>query len=291
MLTDHGDGTYTYDPNGRFDYLLPGQDQNGFDMFEYFIDDSHGGMATAMVFIDIMPVNDAPIADANGPYVIDEGDDLVLDGSGSSDPDEVYGDAIVSYAWDLDNDGQYDDTTGAAPTVPWANLTSLGLGTHTIGLQVTDSFGATATDGTTLAIYRNPPVASDDDATVDEGGAVAVDVLANDTDADSMLMYTNVTVISAPVQGTAVVSLSGIDLYARRIREHVGQLHVYRIDDDAGEFDTATVSITITPLNDLPVAEERQLRDGRRHQFWLCSVATGLLANDSDGDPIDRISS
>jgi len=54
LVVANDDGTYTYDPNGQFEYLQPGQ--VGFDMFEYFITDSHGGTSTAMVFIDIAPV-------------------------------------------------------------------------------------------------------------------------------------------------------------------------------------------------------------------------------------------
>ena len=48
-----------------------------------------------------------PIADAGGPYsiLIPIGDDLVLDGSASYDPDEPDGDGgIVRYAWTVDPD-------------------------------------------------------------------------------------------------------------------------------------------------------------------------------------------
>jgi hypothetical protein len=66
--------------------------------------------------------NTAPIADANGPYQINEGDSLTLDGSGSSDPD---GDSLT-YQWDINNDGTFD-TTGIQPNLSWSELNTLGI--------------------------------------------------------------------------------------------------------------------------------------------------------------------
>ncbi len=113
------------------------------------------------VVVDVSLGNQAPVADANGPHVINEGEDLQLDGSGSFDPDAVAGDSIVSYEWDLDNDGNFDNATGEMPLVPPIQL--LGLTTDQpvpVSLRVTDSFGLTHTAGTSLTIIRNhPPVA------------------------------------------------------------------------------------------------------------------------------------
>jgi PKD repeat protein len=66
---------------------------------------------------------------------------VAFDGSGSSDPD---GDQI-GYAWDLDGDGQYDDSTASTPSRTYTQI-----GSYIIGLKVTDSQGASAT--TTVAI-------------------------------------------------------------------------------------------------------------------------------------------
>jgi PKD repeat protein len=96
------------------------------------------------------PANNPPNADANGPYTGTVGQSITLDGSGSSDPDA--GDSIVSYEWDLDNDGQYDDATGVNPSHTWNSPT-----TTTIRLKVTDSHGASDTDNTTVTINEQPP--------------------------------------------------------------------------------------------------------------------------------------
>ncbi|UCB58099.1 MAG: PKD domain-containing protein [Thermoplasmatales archaeon] len=96
--------------------------------------------------------NNPPIANANGPYTGQTGELIQLDGTGSYDSDGN----IVSYEWDLDNDGMYDDATGATPTFSWTTS-----GTHPISLKVTDDDGSTDTDDTTVEI-NNPPVADAD---------------------------------------------------------------------------------------------------------------------------------
>ena len=71
--------------------------------------------------------NNLPIADAGGPYTINEGDVAPLNASGSNDTDG----AIVAYEWDLDNDGVFSEVgepTGLSPVVSWATLQSFGIG-------------------------------------------------------------------------------------------------------------------------------------------------------------------
>ena len=75
-----------------------------------------------------------------------------FDGSGSSDPD---GDPIT-YAWDLDGDGLYDDSTAAQPTFTYTQS-----GTFTARLQVTDSPGASSVSGPiTITVGNTPPTAT-----------------------------------------------------------------------------------------------------------------------------------
>ena len=93
--------------------------------------------------LDDNPVNQTPLADAGGPYRGDAGTTIALSGLGSSDSDG----SISLYEWDLDNDGQYDDATGAT-----AEFNAATAGTFTVGLRVTDDDGAQDIDTATLNI-------------------------------------------------------------------------------------------------------------------------------------------
>jgi PKD repeat protein/glucose/arabinose dehydrogenase len=73
-----------------------------------------------------------------------------FDGSGSSDPDTPAGD-VLAYEWDLDGDGQLDDSTAVAPT-----FTYTVAGTYTVTLRVTDTAGATDTDTVTVTASGGP---------------------------------------------------------------------------------------------------------------------------------------
>jgi glucose/arabinose dehydrogenase len=74
-----------------------------------------------------------------------------FDGTGSSDPDA--GD-VLSYAWDLDADGAYDDSTLAQPS-----YTYTAQGSFAATLKVTDRQGATDTDSVTIAVGNTAPTA------------------------------------------------------------------------------------------------------------------------------------
>lgn len=74
-----------------------------------------------------------------------------FDGSGSSDPNP--GDPIT-YAWDLDGDDEFDDSSAVA-----ASFTYPRRGTYQARLRVTDSSGATATAAVAISVDNSPPVA------------------------------------------------------------------------------------------------------------------------------------
>jgi PKD repeat protein len=120
---------------------------------------------TATETVSIM--NRPPVAVTGGPYVLDKGTALTLNGNGSYDEDGACGDSIAAYAWDLNNDGVFGDATGVAPVIAWATLqpfvqiaAASGQPTNTIRLRVTDTRGATHTATTTLTVYDNVPTAA-----------------------------------------------------------------------------------------------------------------------------------
>jgi glucose/arabinose dehydrogenase len=76
-----------------------------------------------------------------------------FDGSGSNDPDA--GDTIT-YAWDLDGDGQYNDSTDPKPTKIYTTA-----GTYTVRLKVTDNHGSsTISSPLVITVGNTAPVAT-----------------------------------------------------------------------------------------------------------------------------------
>jgi hypothetical protein len=100
--------------------------------------------------------NDAPVAQAGGPYTGYVNQAITVSGSGSTDSDGT----IAGYRWDWTNDGTYD--TGWL-TTSTTTYTYTSIGSYTIKLQVKDDDGAYDTDTTTVTITasvgQHPPVA------------------------------------------------------------------------------------------------------------------------------------
>ena len=90
-----------------------------------------------------------PTAEAGGPYTTDEGTNVRLDGTGSTDPDND----IVSHTWDFDSDGVCDDATGATP-----DFTAVGQdGIYQVKLCVRDAIGLTAEDTASVTVRNVAP--------------------------------------------------------------------------------------------------------------------------------------
>jgi hypothetical protein len=156
---------------------------NGTDTQDYTValrvrdDNSPPLTSTDTLVVTVTNGNVAPVADPGGPYLGAVNEDIVLDGSGSYDDNSQTGanplpasgsgtappyDGIVSYKWDTDGDGLYGDEDtppdpmGVSPTVQFTSL-----GTKSVGLKVTDSYGRSAAQSsqlTTVAISDLYPV-------------------------------------------------------------------------------------------------------------------------------------
>ncbi len=90
-------------------------------------------------------VNEAPVADPNGPYTGSPGQPVQFDGTGSFDPDGT----IVTYRWDFGDGGI---GVGSTPTHTYSST-----GTYVVLLTVLDDRGATASAATTAEITEAGP--------------------------------------------------------------------------------------------------------------------------------------
>jgi glucose/arabinose dehydrogenase len=74
-----------------------------------------------------------------------------FDGTQSSDPEG----GPLSYAWDLDGDGAFDDSTAATPT-----YTYTASSVYAARLRVTDGQGGSSTASVTITVGNTPPTAA-----------------------------------------------------------------------------------------------------------------------------------
>ncbi len=144
----------------------------------------------------------------------------------------------------------------------------------------TDSLCDTAT--VSIAV-GTPPVANDDSASTAEDTAVQIDVAVNDTDADGNLdpTTTNTTcgTCSGPANGSLVNNGNGTFDYTPNPDYSGGDSFIYEICDTAGACDTATVTVTISPVDDPPVAN-----DDSATTTEDTLVVIDVAANDTDAD-------
>ncbi|WP_417520096.1 Ig-like domain-containing protein, partial [Minwuia sp.] len=132
------------------------------------------------------------------------------------------------------------------------------IGTETVTVTANDlgntGAGGPLTDVQTfdiLVVEPNvAPEATDDAASVDEDGTILIDVLANDTDDNGEPLI--ITSVSTPANGTAVIEGNQIR-YTPDADFNGADAFTYTIDDGKGVTDTATVSVTIDPVNDAPI--------------------------------------
>ena len=132
---------------------------------------------------------------------------------------------------------------------------------------------------------NHPPVAVDDTATTNEDTAASIAVLANDTDADNNTL--GVASVTAPSHGTAVKQSNGTVLYTPAANYNGPDGFDYVVSDGAGGTDTGSVAITVTPVNDPPVANTDTATTA-----YQTPVAIPVLANDTDvdGDTLSVVS-
>ncbi|HEY6817505.1 MAG TPA: putative Ig domain-containing protein [Croceibacterium sp.] len=124
--------------------------------------------------------------------------------------------------------------------------------------------------------FNSPPVARNDDVTVAEDGSVAIDLLANDTDVDGDPLA--VTILTGPATGTltAPVTPGGAWTFTPDADFSGTTSFTYSISDNLNPPATATVTITVSPVNDLPTLAP--VASSSRSQGEAVSIA--LTASD-----------
>ena len=234
--------------SGLVRYVGPGEDyESGPNEFELEVEATNGqSSATVSVLVRVVDVPEAPVAEddlvetpEDVPVVID-----VLDND--RDPD---GDRLSVTAVSAPKHGTLTVEDGGVRYASEPNWFGEDRFTYT----VSDPGGLTdeATVRVTVTPVNDPPDAVDDEAETPEDVPVIVNVLANDSDVDGDPI--RIVAVGAPENGTTAVIAGGV-IYASAPDWNGTDRFTYTIADPDGLEDTATVTMTVIPVNDPPVA-------------------------------------
>ena len=125
---------------------------------------------------------------------------------------------------------------------------------------------------------NDPPVAYDQSVTTDEDTPVSIILTATDPDGNDLLTY---SIVSGPSHG----SLSGTApdvTYTPNANYNGGDSFEFSANDGKADSNIATVSITVNPVNDAPVADDQSVTTTQD-----IPVGITLTAIDVDGDTLD----
>jgi VCBS repeat-containing protein len=173
------------------------------------------------------------------------------------------------------------------------------VGTVSVKVVATDGQGAAAFDVFDLGVANtnDAPVAVADSVSVNENGTTANLVpvlLANDTDVDAgdtrRVSAVNTTGTVGSVAFNAATqsltySANAASQDALRAGQTVTDSFTYTVADTAGATSTAAVTVTVTGVNDAPVAVANSV--AVNENATTSNLVTTLLANDTDVDAGD----
>lgn len=142
--------------------------------------------------------------------------------------------------------------------------------------------GGILVDSDTIAIrvapINDPPSADNDAVTIEEDPvlAVGIPVLANDTFAPDANEVLAIASVSLPANGTATINGTAVD-YRPNANFFGVDSFSYVVSDGNGGVDTATVVVTVVPVNDPPVATTDTVSLGQN----AGATRLNLLSNDT----------
>ena len=253
----------------------PSANYNGTDSFTFKVNDSTVDSAAATISITVTPVNDAPTAIAQSVTVAEDGSlSITLAGS------DLDGDSLSFVSVGSPANGVL---TGIAPNLtymPGANYNGADSFTFKVNDGAVDST-ATAAISITVTPVNDTPLAIATSGTVAEDSSIGIALTGSDLDTSDSLSY---LIVDAPTSGT-VTLVGAVATYVPGANYNGADSFTFKVNDGTVDSAAATVSITVTPVNDAPTAIAQSVtvaEDG--------SLSITLAGSDLDGDSLSFVS-
>ena len=233
----------------------PAPDFNGGGALSFVVIDNDGGVSTpATLQINVTPVNDAPLGQAD---LATTPEDTVLSGNLLVNDTDVDGPALSVTQYSLNGVAHAAGTATALPGIgtllinadgsyvftPAANYNGpVPAATYTVS---DGSAASTSTLTINVGAVNDTPAATDDVASTAINTPVTIDVRANDSDADGDTLTVSNPVLANPAQGTVSVDANGQLLFTPANNLSGPVTITYTVTDPSGATDTATLTVNV----------------------------------------------
>ncbi len=280
LVSTTSNGTLALNANGSFTYT-PNAGYNGSDSFTYKANDGALDSNVATVTITVSSVNDAPIA-VNDAYSTDEDVALNVTAPGvltnDTDPE---GTALTAAVVAGPAHGSLTlNANGSFTYTPAANYNGPDSFTYKANDGTSDSNVATVT--LTVNSVVDVPVATNDAYSTNEDNPLAViapGVLGNDSNPEGGTL--SAVLVSTTSNGSLTLNADGSFTYTPNANYFGSDSFTYKGNNGTGDSNVATVTITVNPVNDLPVAVADAYTTDEDTPLNV-TAALGVLANDTD---------
>ncbi|WP_405278999.1 Ig-like domain-containing protein [Cobetia sp. Ld8] len=265
LFTINSDGSYDFAPGEDFDDLAV--NENRTTTISYQVSDGQGGFDTATLSVIVNGTNDAPIVSApTDDLTANDADEIDIP-AGDAFSDVDASDVLSFTATGLPAGLSINQTTGRISGTLASDASQSGP--FNIIVTADDGNGGTVTDTILLEVSNIPPEANPDQKTTGENALAVGNVLLNDTSGDNdALVVSQVNgdsegvgqAIAGTQGGEFTVSedgsyafIPGADFDDLAVDETRTTTISYQVSDGQGGVDTATLSVTVTGTNDVPV--------------------------------------
>lgn len=268
----HGTVTLPASAVGDTVAFMPTANYAGPAGFDYTVTDGTV-TATGHVTFNVGGVNDAPVAGADSAAGMEDMPFVVSDAQLLSNDSDIDGDTLTITSVDNATHGTISLATGMITFIPDPDYS----GPASFQYTITDGLvTATATVSLTIAAVNDAPNAVDDILSTTEDTPVVGMVATNDTDVDGGPLTVSATTNGA--HGT-VTAAGNTVTYTPAANYFGNDQFTYTINDGAGGTSVATVTVTISSVNDLPLAAPDTLMTDED-----VAASIDVKANDSDAD-------
>ncbi|MDP2341296.1 MAG: Ig-like domain-containing protein [Deltaproteobacteria bacterium] len=235
-------GALSLRANGGFTYT-PNANTNGTDTFSFNVTNGPAFAPNVVVTITVDPANDAPTATAASFGAI-AGQDLGENVTGT----DIENDPLTFALVKPPTKGAIDfSPTGAFVYSPPAGAS--GADSFTFIALDDDDASVPATISLTIT-GNSPPTTTPPTVTTNEDTQASGTLTANDVDGDPLVF----ALLAQATRGTAVVAANGNFTYTPTANLNGGDSFSYTVSDGTAAPVSATVNVTVTPVNDLPIA-------------------------------------